>query len=184
MADVAFQPPPIPVYLAHLPTVGGLVVPVITPRHRNGMAAFGLVDRGRMDTCLREQRCGVCGRVMQGRMVFLLRQADLIRKCSVEPGLCPPCAAYTQAACPMVAGRMQHYRRTAPPFISRRCDDAACGCRAWTSQPEPARHGAPAEPWYALWTRQYELMRDDKGNLVAGFAGLRVLVLREVKHRP
>lgn len=85
MPTEPFEPPPIPVHLSQFPTVGGLVIPFITLQHRNGKAALGLVDAGRMELCLREKRCGVCGTVIASRMVFFMRRVDLDRKCSIEP---------------------------------------------------------------------------------------------------
>ena len=41
-----------------------------------------------------------------------MRLSDLPQQCTSEPALDPVCAAYTQAACPMVAGRLTHYRTT------------------------------------------------------------------------
>jgi hypothetical protein len=181
MPDAQFSLPPIPVYISHYPAVSGMVIPFTVLRHRNGDAALGLTDYERVSHCLRERRCGVCGRVMHGRMVFLMRQSDLRRKCSNEPGMCPPCAAYTQRACPMIAGRMDHYRKSQPQFLSRRCDDPLCLCWSWVPQSEPARYGAPADHWYALWATEYRLIRDQQGNLAAGFSGIRVLALRSIR---
>lgn len=136
LAQDSYGVPPIPVHLADFPTVGGLVVPYITLRHRNGTAALGLVDYNRMVTCLEGKRCGVCGEVVVGRMVFLMRSFDLARNLSSEPGLCPPCAAYTMAACPMITGQMAHYRKTAPTFVRRLYGAPECQCSQWTSTPE------------------------------------------------
>jgi hypothetical protein len=184
MPEQPFIPPPIPLHLADFPTVGGLVVPFITLQHRNGTAALGLVDNTRLEFCLREQRCGVCGAVIQDRMVFLMREADLVRKCSNEPALCPPCAAYTQLACPMVSGYMAYYRKSVAPFVSRRCGDDHCLCWAWITPTAPsARLGGRAEQWHALWTLQYNLIHDPEGRLAAGFEGLRVLKVREITPR-
>lgn len=182
MPDNPFIVPPIPVHLAQFPTSGGLVIPFITLQHRNGKAALGLVDANRVELCLREKRCSVCGSVITGRMVFLMRYIDLNRKCSTEPALCPPCAAYTQQACPMLTGRMAHYQRSVSSFTTRTCGDPACQCSLWAPPDrETARLGAPADQWYALWTLQYSLVRDDAQRLVADFAGLRVLRIREIK---
>jgi hypothetical protein len=113
-----------------------------------------------------------------------MRDFDLARKCSVEPGLCPPCADYSQKACPMVGGSMEHYRKSVAPFVERRCDDPGCLCWAWMPPADrTTRLGAPAEQWYALWTTQYRLVRDPEGRLAAGFSGLRVLTIREMKRR-
>ena len=185
MPGAAFTPPPVPAHLAQFPTMGGLVVPFITPRHRNGKAALGLVHPLRVELCIREQRCGVHGQVIRDRMVFLMREADLVRKYSNEPALCPPCAAYTQAACPMVGGYMTHYRDKVAPFVTRKCGDSQCECRLWAPPDESsARFGARAEKWYALWTLQYRAGRDPEGRPAAGFAGLRVLKLREIGLSP
>lgn len=181
MAHDSFGVPPIPVHLADFPTVGGLVVPYITLRHRNGTAALGLVDYSRMVHCFEEHRCGVCAEPVRDRMVFLMRSLDLIRARSAEPGLCPPCAAYTMAACPMIAGRMAHYRRSQPAFISRRCDDPECTCSQWASTPEPQRYGHTAEQWFALWTTEYRLVRGHGDRLEADFTGMQVLRVREVR---
>jgi len=176
----SFDPPPIPVHLTQFPTAGGLVIPFITLQHRNGRAALGLVDAKRMELCLRERRCSVCGSVIVGRMVFLMRQIDLHRKCSNEPALCPPCAAYTQKACPMIAGHMAHYQRSLSSFPTRICGDPSCECALWAPPDASSpRLGTQADQWYALWTLQYDIIRDDADRLAAGFARLRVLRIRE-----
>lgn len=182
MPGTAFTAPPIPIHLAGFQSVGGLVIPFITLQHRNGTAALGLVDARRMELCLRERRCGVCGGSMPGRMVFFMRRTDLNRKCSVEPAMCPPCAAYTGRACPMITGNMAQYRRSVSSFPARACGDPLCQCTLWAPPDDSsARLGAQAEPWYALWTLQYRLVRTPEGHLAAGFAGLRVLRIREIK---
>src|SRR4051812_29215218 len=86
VAHDSYGVPPIPIHLAEFPTVGGLVVPNITLRHRNGAAALGLVDYRRMVHCFRERCCGVCGEPVEGRLVFLMRSFDLARSMSCEPG--------------------------------------------------------------------------------------------------
>lgn len=181
MDQAAFGVPPIPVHLASFATMGGMVVPYITLRHRNGVAALGLVDYSRMVRCFEERRCGVCAEPVTNRMVFLMRPLDLIRGRSAEPGLCPPCTAYTTTACPMVAGRIAHYRRSRPTFINRRCDDPECECSQWVSTPEPNRYGANAEQWFALWTTEYRLVPGERGRLEADFMGMQVLKVREVR---
>jgi hypothetical protein len=170
------------VHLAQFPTIGRLVVPFVTLQHRNGKAALGLVDASRVESCLREHRCGVCGQVIYGRMVFLMREIDLVRKRSSEPALCPPCAAYTQNACPMVGGYMRHYLREIAPFVRKKCDDDQCLCRLWAvPDASSTRLGARAEQWYALWTLHYFLVRDSEDRLAADFTELRVLKLREIR---
>jgi hypothetical protein len=181
----AFEPPPIPIHLAQFPTIGGLVVPFITLQHLNGKAALGLVDASRMERCLRERCCGVCGSATPGRMVFMMRRIDLMRQSSNEPGLCPPCAAYTQAACPMIVGAMKSYRKSASSFTGRTCGDPACECSRWSPpDTESSRLGAPVGQWYALWASAYDLAHDEAGRLVASFARIPPLRIRQVASAP
>lgn len=164
--------PPIPAWLAHLPTVGGLVVPWITPRTADGRYLFGSVDHDRMEHALLRRWCGVCGRPNADRLVLLMRLSDLPRRCTSEPPLHPQCAAYTITACPMVAGRLDHYRST-----PRRLDA--------TMAPAPdsaARQGSPAEPWFAVWLDGYEVVTDH-GNLAASYADRRPLRFRSITWR-
>ena len=178
-----FTAPPVPVHLAGFPTAGGLVVPYVTLRHRGGKAALGLVRADLTEQCLRERRCGVCANPLEDKMVLFVRGSDLARDCTVEPATCPRCAAYTRRACPMIGGFMPHYRKNTSLLAIRRCGDALCTCRAWSAPSETAnRPGAPAEGWYAFWTRGYRLVRDPEGRPAAGFAGIRPLALRPVQH--
>ncbi|TDD41390.1 hypothetical protein E1288_32970 [Saccharopolyspora elongata] len=164
--------PPIPAWLAHLPTVGGLVVPWITPRTADGRYLFGSVDRTRMRDALRRGWCGVCGQQLGDRLVLLMRLSNLPRQCTNEPALHPQCAAYTVTTCPMVGGRLTHYRATLPQLDS-------------TMMPAPdatARHGAPAEPWFAVWLTTYQVVTNH-GHLMASYADNRPLRIKPITWR-
>jgi len=161
--------PPIPAWLAHLPTTGGLVVPWVTPRTQDGRYLLGAVRGDRIARALRERLCGVCGRPLEDRMVLLMRLSDLPRQATVEPALHPQCAAYTTAACPMVAGRVSHHRTT-PMRL-----DATMAASADAS----ARAGAPAEPWFAVWLSTYRLTVVH-GELAASYAEIRPLRIRPI----
>jgi hypothetical protein len=180
MADPDFTPPPIPVHLAGSRTQGGLVVAYVTLRHRNGDAALGLIDHQKVTLCLHGRRCGVCGLPMDERMVFLMRQIDLDRKRSSEPGMCPPCAAYTQRACPMISGAMKHGRKSLPQFVWRECGDPLCLCWSWIPPGEPGRYGAPADRWFAVWLASYMFVHDEAGSPAADFSRTRVLAVRPI----
>jgi len=171
MTDAA---PPIPVWLSHLPVVGGLAVPWITPLTDDGRYLFGALHPQRHRQAVTGYRCQVCGRPLDRPLVLLMRLTDLPRQYTSEPALHPVCAAYTEAACPMVGGRMSHYRsspiRLGAGMIS--ADDA------------PARLGAPAEPWFAVWLDRYEPITDPiKGQPAASYAGIRPLRIRPITWR-
>ncbi|WP_049795637.1 hypothetical protein [Frankia sp. EAN1pec] len=152
--------PLIPLSLAHLPTVGGLAVPWITPRASDGRHLFGAVNAGRKDRALLGRLCGVCGRHLDERLVLLMRLSDLPRQCTAEPALHPSCLTYTATACPMIQGHLDHYRttpQTLDPTMIPPADAAA-------------RRGAPAEPWFAVWLDGYTVTTDHD-TLAASYAG-------------
>jgi hypothetical protein len=157
--------PAIPMWLAHLPTVGGLVVPWITSRDARGRHQFGTVDHERMNLCLRQRLCGVCGRELDDRLVLLMRLSDLTSQCTNEPALHPQCAAYASGACPMVAGRLDRYRTT----VEQDHEGAESAIRS----------GAPAEPWFAVWLRGYEVVLHH-GHLAASHRGQQPLRIRPI----
>lgn len=170
--------PPIPVRLAHQPTIGGLVVPYITPRTDDGRYLFGGVDSYRQWRCLTGRLCSVCGRALVeqpgDRLILLMRLSDLPHRSTSEPALDPVCAAYTQAACPMLAGRLTHYRST----------PMRLGPRMAPAVDQAARIGAPAEPWFAVWLTHYDLDVDPRnGQPAASYAGIRPLRIRPITWR-
>jgi hypothetical protein len=165
-------PPPIPHALSHLPVAGGLPVPWITPQV-DGRYLFGAIDADRRDQALLQRRCGVCAEPLGARLVLLLRASDLSRRRTAEPALDPACAAFTARMCPMVAGRLDHYRATArtldPAMIPG--PDAA------------ARRGARAEPWFAVWLPAYAVIADH-GGLAASYPPGAPLRIRPIHPAP
>ncbi len=137
----------IPLHLQHRPTSSGLVVPVATPRTVDGRYLFGLLEDHRQRTLLIERRCQICGRPHGDRLILFARPVDLRQRCTSEPGLCPPCAAYSSRACPMLAGRLHQYRdrpRTDEPETPDSPDTAR-------------RRGHAADAWYAVWLDDYQV---------------------------
>jgi hypothetical protein len=144
-ADTA---PPIPAALAHLPTVGGLIVPWVTPRPADGRFLLGAVDATKTRTAIHRRLCGVCGSALADRLVLLVRESDLARFASTEPAVHPLCAAYTTAACPMVTGRRSHYRTHAHKIDENAVHGADIDHRL----------GATAEAWHAVWLTRYDVV--------------------------
>jgi hypothetical protein len=165
--------PAIPVWLSHRPVLAGLAVPWVTARGADGRFLFGALDRQRQEHAIGQHRCQVCGRALGTRTVLLIRLSDLPRKATSEPGLDPVCAAYSAAACPMIAGRMSHYR-SSPPTMHP--DSVLVGHQA-------QRYGAKAEPWFAVWLKTYEPRITDRDQPVASYAGLPVLRIRPITWR-
>ena len=140
--------PPIPVHLAALPTVGGLVVPRITPQAVSGQYLFGNLSDVAQRRFLLGYRCQICGKPLPRRAVLFARTSDLLLMCTSEPAACPPCAHYSAQACPMLNGHLRHYRAGPHP--------ARTGLPP--TRQELARQGAPAESWFAVWVHDYTVI--------------------------
>ncbi|RBO79955.1 hypothetical protein [Nocardia puris] len=146
---------PIPAALHDAPVSAGMVVPHITLAHTDRTrAVFGRLDAQRLAHTWARSLCQVCGKPLTDLVVLYIRPADYLRGLAPEPGVHPWCAAYSNRACPMLAGRMEHYLRVRRDHPGR-CEDPACPCAQWAStEPDPreaVREGAPADPWYAVW---------------------------------
>ena len=164
--------PPVPAHLAWRPTIGGLVVPIITPRTLDGRYLFGKLGDLTQQRCLRRYRCGVCGNPLPDKAVLFARPTDLFWQCTSEPAVCPPCAAYSARACPMLAGRMARYRASEHPALAGIPIPAG----------EDLRLGAPADAWYAVWIRGYTIVDHPAkpGTLAASWATITPLRIRPV----
>jgi hypothetical protein len=181
---------PIPTWLSHLPVVGGMAVPWVTPPLPDGRHPFGVIDHDRQATCLREFLCQVCARQLERPIVILCRDSDLGRRMTAEPGLHPSCAWYASRACPMVAGRMKHHRRSLPnipgaPVGSPNPDDDDPLTSMLTAidaaQQAVARLGRPAERWSAVWVSGYSVVWDDATrSLSASWTEAQVLKVRPI----
>ena len=164
--------PPVPVWLAHVPTRGGLAIAWVTPRTADGRYLFGAVDADLVRHAILHRWCGVCGKPLADRLVLLMRLSDLGRQCSHEPALHPVCAAYSTTACPMVNGTLTRHRSS-----PHRLDH--------TMLPAPdaaARQGSPVEPWFAVWLTSYRVVVDH-GAPAASYAGSRPLRIRPITWR-
>ncbi|GIF69347.1 hypothetical protein Ais01nite_73820 [Asanoa ishikariensis] len=161
--------PDIPVHLAGRQRQGGLVVPWITPAV-GGVHLFGTVIASAQRACLHGRLCQVCGQRLPGRSVLFARAADLRNRCTVEPATCPACAAYSTRACPMLSRRRDHYRASGHPALAGLppSDDARL------------RQAAPAEPWFAVWVRDYDVRVHPArtGLLAASWARIPPLTIR------
>jgi hypothetical protein len=153
--------PSIPVHLAGRPTIGGLVVPWTTGRTPDGRYRFGAVDLDRHNQAMTDRLCQTCGARLEDRIVFAMRDSDLRTLTSHEPGMHPVCAAYAATACPMLAGRMHHYRTTS---LAGQLADLGVTSHG---DPTDARAGATAEPWQLVWASGYRVYAHPHTKLLA-----------------
>ncbi|GAA1577522.1 hypothetical protein GCM10009827_119170 [Dactylosporangium maewongense] len=142
-------PPVVPPHLLDRPVAGGLVVPWITPVTAGGVYLFGSLAAASQRQCLHEQRCQICGRPLPDEAVLFARRSDLRLRCTSEPATCPPCAAYSAQACPMLSGARSTYRTATHPALAGTPDDGQ----------RHLRQGAPAERWHAVHVQEYDVIR-------------------------
>jgi hypothetical protein len=152
--------PPILVRLRHRPQVAGLVVPWITARTPDGRHRFGTVDAVRARRALYRRWCQICGQPMADRFVFAMRDRDLTRSIAPEAAMHPECLHYSITACPMLAGRMDHYRASGQAEVF-------AGTGIVLGDPAGRRPSQAAEPWNAVWARDYTVITDPRAHLPA-----------------
>lgn len=161
------SPIPIPQRCAGRPAQGGLVVPWVSAQLGDAGFDLGHLHTSKMNRCFAERRCQVCGELITGRVVFLLPESALPSMHAGEPPLHPECSAYSSRACPMVAGRMRHYRTSLSRVYGpagKQCNIPGCGCGGWVPRLDDAdsKRGRPAEPWYAVWCADYTVTAPDE----------------------
>jgi len=153
--------PNIPLRLAGRPTLGGLVVPWTTGRTPDGRYRFGAVDLDRHNQAMTDRLCQTCGTPLEDRIVFAMRGGDLRALTSHEPAMHPVCSAYASIACPMIAGRMQHYRAAS---LAGQLADLGISSHG---DPTDARAGATAEGWHLVWASGYRIYTHPRTKLLA-----------------
>jgi hypothetical protein len=161
--------PPIPATCAHRPTIGGLVRPWVNVELADGGIDFRGQHRTRAEQAITQRLCQMCGIGLRHPIVLLGGPDQLQMLMFVEPPLHPECAAYTSHACPMVAGRMEHYPdrpRLAEGPRGAVCFLSGCDCGGWVNHDPSTTGGLPAHPWYAVYAAAYTWARDQHGTLL------------------
>jgi hypothetical protein len=87
----------------HLPLNGqGFPVPYFVPYY-DGKPEFRGFDPDKMRTCVRHQRCWLCGEPLGKFMVFVIGPMCAINRTSAEPPSHYDCARYAAEACPFLS---------------------------------------------------------------------------------
>jgi hypothetical protein len=174
--------------LASRPTVGGLVRPWVNVVLADGGTDFRQTHGSNWRNAWLNRLCQVDGQKLTTPMVFLGGPNQVAEGGFFdEPPLHPECAAYASKACPMISGRMSHYRGTPSATEGRRgqvCPDPGCDCRGYLASEQvldgkggltvrpaderPAPVGEPAHAWFAVYARSYRLAMTPEGRVLGG----------------
>lgn len=164
--------PPIPVTLAHRPTIGGLVAPWVNVPLADGGVDFRTTHHTKWMQAWTQGICQTCGEPLKLRPVVFLGGPTQLDSYFTEPPLHSWCATYAEQACPMVAGRLATYAER--PEIThgkrgKKCPDPGCDCGGWTPHPGGQTHyGAAAHEWWAVWAYDWTLAVSTEGQLLGG----------------
>ncbi len=147
----------VPAQLAHRPVQGGKAVPWIALAMADGTFDFAGCEGRKANQSMLHGICQVCGIKIDGPYVFFMGDDQLDDFTTDVPPCCAPCAGYTTSACPMVAGRVAHYRATSSrASTTDACAIPGCDCGGWIKTEEDRESGEPAPRWFAVWCRDYD----------------------------
>lgn len=143
------------------------MVPWISLPLADGTFDLGNMHTSKVNTCIYQRRCQICGDLIHGRIVFFVPKSKLDEMWAGEPPLHPECAAYSARACPMLHGGMRTYRKSpsrSEGDAGKRCNEPGCDCAGWrVSQDSRDRErGRPAEAWHAVWCADYTITCPDE----------------------
>lgn len=202
MADIR---PPIPMRLVNRPTTGGLVSPWVNIVLADGGVDFRQTKGTNWRDAWTKGLCQVDGQPVGSPLVFLGGPNQVAPGGFFdEPPLHPECAAYAMKACPMISGRMSHYRAAPSVTEGHRgevCPTPGCECGGFlasdqvldgkggvTIRPADERRssaGEPAHAWYAVYARTCRIALNPEGRLLGGVPTniIRIRELNVSEHR-
>lgn len=161
---------PVPMALAHRPTIGGLVVPWVNLMLADGGADFRAIHNSKWRRAWVEGLCQVCGHPLESPLV-LLGGPDQVASYFDEAPLHPWCASYTAKACPMVAGRLERYadrQRVSEGPRGQVCPEPGCDCGGWAPATRHGSGGDPVHEWWAVYCRSFAVAVTPEGRLLGG----------------
>lgn len=105
--------PPIPAFLQHLGSAGGLALPFVAPDAGTNREKVAHTDPAKVAACAKRRRCMLCGeKFAKGEpFAFIGYESAQVGDCFSDPWLHVRCAEYTAEACPFIAGRRTEIKR-------------------------------------------------------------------------
>lgn len=169
--------PPIPLRFPADQVRGGLAMPYVNVRLRDGGVDLRAQHHTRAVECWTHGRCQVCGQgIEKAEGAALVGGPSAIRDLVFsEPPMHRECMAYATKACPVLAGRWSHF--ASGPSLSERergkaCYEPNCDCGGWvpTTADQPRHSGEPNHPWWVVFATGWTLAVRKDGVLHGGAA--------------
>jgi len=107
---------PMPEAIARRPkTSQGLPVPFINHVYGNGEADLRILDPQKVERCVNERLCAICGEKIGSVVVFIGGPTCLSNRLFADPGMHEECARYASLVCPFLAIQNVTYARDHEP---------------------------------------------------------------------
>jgi hypothetical protein len=116
--SITIDHPTIPEAIRKLPRdARGYPIPFAQFRAPDGTPDFRVIDQQRVQRCIKDRLCGICGEVLNYWIVFIGGPACKASHLYADPPMHPGCAAFAAIACPFVAGTHTRYSSDRLPEI-------------------------------------------------------------------
>lgn len=150
---------PIPAQMRDQPVQGGLAIPWNALKLPDGGWDLAGAHSRKTNLATLDGRCQGCGFKIARPFHFFAGHTELVQEPLQlqDAPLHRECADYAAAACPMLNGRLTHYRsKTMRAHRIGQCATPGCNCGGWTTDDNfGERLGAPAPQWWRLICRSY-----------------------------
>jgi hypothetical protein len=102
----------VPLYMKSLPRDDrGYPIPYGVTVGTDGKPDFRVIDEAKLVLCIKERRCAICGKVMNGPMAFVGGPRSIQGHLFTDGPMHPPCAHYAIQVCPFLAAPKFAYAR-------------------------------------------------------------------------
>lgn len=107
---------PMPERIARRPREArGYPVPFVNHVYANGTPDLRILDQRKVNRCVEERRCAICGEKLDETVVFVGGPACLDNRFFADPAMHADCADYATKVCPFLACQNFHHSRITEP---------------------------------------------------------------------
>lgn len=108
---------PLPARMAARPkTEEGYPVPFVNYVYPNGVADLRVLSQERVNQCVDQKLCGICGQSLSPEVVFVGGEVSCLNKHFADPAMHEDCARYAVQVCPYLACQNYHHTKNVAPL--------------------------------------------------------------------